>query len=240
MTGFVDLHCHYVPGIDDGVKTREDGVALLRALCSAGFEKVIATPHIRTAMFENRRAGLEAAFAAFVADVSEEPGLPALGLGAEHFFDDVVWELFQKNEMRPYPGDRAVLVEFPERSFPMGLDQRFFQMQVKNLRPVLAHPERYAPVQKDPGELEHLVDRGVLALLDVMSLVGKYGAAPQRAAEVLLERGLYYAACSDTHRPGDVDFVVQAIERLRSLRGDGETQSLLGEHPRRILLGTAG
>ena len=60
-TGYVDLHCHYLPGIDDGVRTFEEGVALCRGLRDIGYRRVVATPHIRTAMFPNTKAGLRAA-----------------------------------------------------------------------------------------------------------------------------------------------------------------------------------
>lgn len=237
MTGFIDLHCHYIPGIDDGVKTDEDGVALLRDLHAIGFERVVATPHIRSAMFENRKAGLESAYAAFCERIKGEAGLPQTGLGAEHFFDDTVWQLFQKGEMCPYPGGHAVLVEFPERAFPFGVTERFFQMHVRGLRPVLAHPERYSPLSSTSEPVERMVNSGVLLLLDVMSLEGKYGSAPRKAAERMLEEGLYYAACSDTHRPNDVAVAEKAIARLRELVGDDDAEMLLADHPQRILDG---
>ena len=61
--GYVDLHCHYLPGIDDGVRTLDEGIRVLAGLRGLGYAKVIATPHIRTAMFDNRKPGLERAYA---------------------------------------------------------------------------------------------------------------------------------------------------------------------------------
>jgi protein-tyrosine phosphatase len=71
-----------------------------------------------------------------------------------------------------------------------------------------------------------------------MSLVGRYGSRPRRAAERMLEEGVYYAACSDSHRPSDVDIVAEAIKRLERLVGKEEAGELLGENPRKILEGT--
>lgn len=235
--GWVDLHCHYLPAIDDGVRTLDEGVDLCRRLRGAGFTMVVATPHIRTAMFENRKPGLEAAYAAFVEATRGERGLPVTGLGAEHFFDDVFWALFAGGEAVPYPGGHAALVELSERSLPLGLDHRFFEMQVRRVRPVLAHPERYAAFRRSSAALEPLVDVGALPLLDLMSLVGKYGRSAKKAAERMLAEDLYYAACSDCHRPHHVDLVRDAIERLRRLVGAARADALLGENPRRILRG---
>jgi protein-tyrosine phosphatase len=236
MKGYVDLHSHYLPAIDDGVRTADEGLELLRRLKKAGFDRVIATPHIRPGMFDNEPDALRAALDAFAPKVGAE--LPEIGLGAEHFFDDVVWELFASGHAVRYPGGHAALVEFPTRALPVRVEQRFFELQVKGIRPVLAHPERYDPVFKKTDPLDALLDGGALPLLDVMSLVGKYGKHPQRAAERMLGEGVYYAACSDCHRPGDVEHVEAGIARLHRLIGASGAEELLADHPRRILEGT--
>jgi protein-tyrosine phosphatase len=238
MKGYVDLHCHYIPGVDDGVRTFEEGVRLVTGLCSLGYDMVVATPHIRTAMFENRKPGLEAAFEEFARLTADVPGMPVVGLGAEHFFDDVFWQLFSEQQALPYPGGKAALVEFPPDSIPMRVEERFFQMNVRGVRPVLAHPERYSALWKKTDALDPLLDVGVLPLLDIMSLAGRYGRKPRKAAERMVEEGAYYAACSDCHRPGDVEIVAEAIDRLRRLVGEDEAYELLAVNPRSILEGT--
>jgi len=114
MTGFVDLHCHYLPGVDDGVRSFEEGVALCRALKQIGYASVTATPHIRSAMFANEKHDLERRFAEFSAACRSEPDLPELLLGAEHFCDDVFWSLFERDAILPYSGGKAALIELPQ------------------------------------------------------------------------------------------------------------------------------
>jgi protein-tyrosine phosphatase len=237
MSGYVDLHAHWIPAVDDGVKTYDEGLALVRGLRGLGYALCVATPHIRTAMFENRRPGLELAHAAFVAQASREADVPELGLGAEHFFDDVFWGLFQRGEHLPYPGAKAALVELPPERLPLRLEHVFFEMRVRGVRPILAHPERYRAFYDESDALDPLLDAGAIPQLDLMSLVGRYGRQPQRAAERLLSEGLYYLACSDAHRAVDVDLVRDAIARLRALVGREEADALMGENPRRILAG---
>jgi protein-tyrosine phosphatase len=133
-----------------------------------------------------------------------------------------------------------VLVEFGQGAFPVRAQHRFFDLRRAGLLPVLAHPERYEPVWKDDACLDPLLDAGAHLLLDVCALVGKYGRAPQRAAEKLLEEDAYEAACSDAHKPRDVDMVAHAIDRLESLVGADEAGRLLGEGPRCILHGADG
>ena len=119
------------------------------------------------------------------------------------------------------------------------MEQRFFQMNVRGVRPVLAHPERYVPLFRKTDPIERMLDMGVLPLMDVMSLVGRYGRKPRKAAERMLDEGVYYAVCSDSHRPADVEVVEKAIARLHELVGPEEAYELLAENPRRILEGTA-
>jgi protein-tyrosine phosphatase len=233
-----DLHCHYLPGVDDGVRTLQDGVALLRGLGQLGYSTVVATPHIRPGMFDNHKPQLEAAFAAFSAAVQAEPALPERGLSAEHFCDDMFFGLLERGAALPYPGGHAALIEFSTERLPLRIEEQLFRMQVRGVRPVIAHPERYAPVWKDTDVLNALVDRGALALLDVMALNGKYGRRPQRCAEDLLDQDMYFAACSDSHKPDDLDGVARGITRLIELVGADYAEQLLAERPRQILDGT--
>jgi protein-tyrosine phosphatase len=210
---------------------------MLRALRSAGFDFVMATPHMRPSMFDNEKSDLERAFGA-MGPVLTEAGLPEVGLASEHYFDDVVFHRMVSGAALPYPGGKAVLVEFPTDAFPARIADRFFDLRRKQLRPVLAHPERYKPVWKDHTVVEPLIDGGAVMLLDVAALVGKYGRAPERAAHKLLEEGFYDAACSDAHRERDVGEVVRGIERLEKLVGAEETQFLLRDGPLAVLKGT--
>lgn len=240
LSGLCDLHCHYLPNVDDGVRSAEEGVRLCERLQELGYSTLVATPHMRPGMFDNDKPQLTAAFDAFLAFAmtAGEGGLPELGLAAEHFLDETFMDKLGRDQTLPYPGGHAVLIEFPPDRFPLGLDDCLFRVRVRGLRPVIAHPERYAPLWTSDRPLEHLLERGALALLDTMSLVGKYGRKSKHAAERMLEAGMYYAACTDSHKPHDVDTVAEAIDRLLELAGEEAAQELLGDHPRQILAGT--
>ncbi len=234
---YIDLHSHYLPGIDDGVTSLEDGIALCRGLRDLGYARVVATPHIRTAMFDNRKSGLQEAMRSFAGETEGLAKMPELGLGAEHFFDDVFWQLFERGEAVPYPGGHALLVELPERQVPLQIERLLFLMTVRGIRPVLAHPERCRPFFESSEPLKAIRGAGALPMLDLMSLSGEYGRWPQRAAERMLEEDVYYAACSDCHRPRQLSVVAQGIERLHELVGQERASRLLSEHPRCILEG---
>jgi len=237
MSGFIDLHCHYVPGIDDGANSTADGLAMLRGLHSLGFARVLATPHTRPGMFDNTAATLRAAFAQFESSVPTGEPLPERALSSEHYFDEVVFRRLLTGEGLPYPGGKAVLLEFYQIDFPPMIQHRLFDLRTRGLLPVIAHPERYQCLWRSPELLEKLVDSGSAALLDIAALIGKYGRKTQECAEQLLERGLYHAACSDAHRPSDISEVARGIERLRELYGSEEVDFMFREGPAQLLAG---
>jgi protein-tyrosine phosphatase len=238
MRGFVDLHCHYIPAVDDGVRTEDDSVALLRGLRAVGFDHVVATPHIRPSMFDNSPTRLREAFAALGPRLAREDGLPTVSLAAEHFFDDIVHALLVRGEGLPYGKGRAVLVEFAYERMPVAIAGRFFDLRMKRLRPVVAHPERYEGFHKDPEAASESMRRaGGVLLLDIAALEGKYGTRAQRTAEELLDLDAYYAACSDAHRPEDAEVVGRAIATVERRWGAEMLKKLLHDGPQQILEG---
>jgi protein-tyrosine phosphatase len=234
---YVDLHCHWVAGIDDGARTPEEGVAMLQALHEAGFDTVIATPHMRPGMFDNAREDLERAYQSMAPYLAAAGPLPHVDLSSEHYFDDVVYERLISGRALPYPGGKAVLIEFYGLEFPRGGEKRLFDLVCRGILPVIAHPERYRYVWASTGVLERLVESGAATLLDAASFVGKYGRETQRAAEALLEQGLYHAACTDSHRPEDVADATRGMARIAELYGTDEVDALFRDGPREILAG---
>jgi protein-tyrosine phosphatase len=237
MPGFVDLHCHWIPKVDDGASSIDEARDLLRGLGELGFDLVVGTPHMRPGLFDRSRVELVAAFHAAEVELAREPGLPRLALSAEHYFDDVVFSRLLAGEGVPYPGGRAVLLEFYEIDFPPSVTFRLADLRRRGLLPIVAHPERYPAIGRNPAVLERLLDVGAAALLDIGALADRYGRGPRRTAETLLEQGLYHAACSDAHGSRDVRAVEAGMRRLAKRWGDEELDYLLCEGPRALLAG---
>jgi len=238
VSGYIDLHSHWVAGIDDGARTVEDSRDLLYALRDLGFVTVVATPHMRTGMFDNTRQQIQQAYDATIRELGEDEGLPELSLASEHHLDDIVFQRLIDGDALPYRGGKTALIEFPNERFPLKHEDRLFDLRCRHIRPVLAHPERYRPVWKDIERLDKLLDGGTVLLLDVAALVGKYGRQPTQCAHRLLEEGYYYAACSDAHRASDAESTAKGIARLVELMGKEEADFLLSEGPSNILEGT--
>ena len=238
MNGFVDLHCHWIAGIDDGARTAEEGLAILSGLRQIGFDHVVATPHMRPNLFDTTREALTQAYERMVPYLHDAVGLPSVALSSEHYFDTEIFDRLMNGRALPYPGEKAVLLEFYEMDFPPSIRQRLFDVHRRGLLPVIAHPERYRCIWDKPEKLEALVDQGAVALLDTAALVGKYGRRPKKTALRLLESGLYHAACSDAHRPTDVAQVQEGMRIIEKRCGSSELDFLFRQGPREILAGT--
>lgn len=241
-SGFIDLHCHCIPAVDDGVRSLDESLALLRALRGIGFDTVVATPHMRPALWDNLAAPLRGAFQpvrdAVQAGRDRGDALPSVELSAEHYLDDITYGRLLKGEGLPYRAGRSLLIEFAYEALPVNLPARFFDLRMKRLRPVVAHPERYEPFWKKPGAAAQSMRKaGAVLLLDVAALVGKYGRKAMHTAEVLVEAGAYYAACTDSHRPEDVPAMAEAIAKLRASAGEEEIDRMLRRGPKEILEG---
>jgi len=237
MSGYIDLHCHCVPEIDDGARSLDESNEILVALASLGFTRVVATPHMRPGMFDNTREVLVGAFDSFKEKIAQYSEAPALELSCEHYFDDVVFRTLMEGRGVPYPGGRAVLLEFYATDFPLTVDHRLADLRRRGYLPVIAHPERYEPLWKSHDIIERLLDIGCVALLDAAALVGRYGRKPQKCARDLLERGLYRAACSDAHRLNDVHATGKSMAWIAEEYGREELNELFSAGPEAILAG---
>jgi protein-tyrosine phosphatase len=237
MSGFIDLHCHWLPGVDDGAATLTEANDILGGLRTIGFARVFATPHMRPGLFDNSAEELRDCYRAVCGELSDNTRLPELALGAEHFYDDVNHRRLLSGHALPYPGERAALIEFRNTDFPHRIEEHLAELGRARIRPVIAHPERYRPLWESPAPLENLLDVGAATLLDVAALVGKYGAKAKRTAEALLDLGLYHAACTDTHHPKDLRDVDSGLSWIAKHYGDDELSRLFIHGPLCLLAG---
>jgi protein-tyrosine phosphatase len=194
----IDLHCHVLPGIDDGPTTIESSLALARAAVAAGTRTLVATPHVSwrypnsaqdiaqlVAELNERllaeevalevRAGAEIALTR-AADISPQE-LGGLGLG----------------------GGPWLLVEPPFSPVVSGLDAQLLALQGQGHRIVLAHPERCPAFHRDPEMLAGLVDQGIITSITAGSLVGQFGERARRFALSLAQQGMMHNVASDAH-----------------------------------------
>jgi len=235
----IDIHSHILPGLDDGSKSREDTLQMVRQLHEAGFNTLIATPHVMEGI---DFLGAEEILAATeqVQQQITEAGIPVEVLpGAENYiFPDLAkWAQVGKLLTLGNTG-KYLLVELPMLEIPHYTEQVFFELQVNGLTPVLAHPERYRRLYDEPERLLDWANKGILLQLDLRSLNGKYGPQPMRLAERMLQSDLIHLIGSDAHRLARSEAsYLEALRSIRKIIGEQRFREVTLTNPQNILTG---
>lgn len=235
----IDLHCHYLPGVDDGAPDLESALALVRASYANGVHTSVLTPHIHPGRWNNFRTGLTPRFESFRHAV-ERAGIPmTLHLGAEVHLMPESLRLFEAREL-PAIGRwddlEVVLLEFPDAGIPAGALNAVEFFLRRGCVPLLAHPERNKGVMRAPEKLRPFVELGCLVQLTAASVCGWFGAPAHQTAHAILEAGWATVVATDSHnlrhRP---PVLAQAREVLMARYGAEAAQLLTEGHPRAIV-----
>jgi protein-tyrosine phosphatase len=196
----IDIHSHLIPGIDDGVETVDEAVAMVTKMQSLGYTHIVTTPHVIWDCYKNTpeiiRSGLEE-----VRRAATAAGLTVqIDAAAEYFIDEHFNELLSTGqEFLTLPGNR-LLVELPYSTPLMNTSETLFSIIQSGYQPVLAHPERYTYFYNDPNVYKKLADQGCELQVNILSLSGYYGENITKMAEWLLRNNLATFLGTDAHK----------------------------------------
>jgi protein-tyrosine phosphatase len=219
----IDLHCHILPGLDDGPVNLDFSLAMARSAEEAGINVAVATPHVRSD-YPNEPDQIAAAVHELNEAVAEEGIELRVLAGAEVSLQSAV-ELDDATlaSLCLATGD-CLLVESPYRSIDIDLEGILRELQARGFRPLLAHPERCPIFQRDPSRLARLVNGGTMCSITSGSLAGRFGTTVRRFSLDLLYDGLVHDVASDAHdhlhRPPDLLTGFESAEReVPGIRG---------------------
>jgi tyrosine-protein phosphatase YwqE len=192
--GMTDCHSHILPGVDDGIQTIEDSIAILSMYEQMGVKKVWLTPHI----MEDCPNTPEKLKTRFEELKSAYKGNIELALSAENMMDGLFIKRLEQGILMPYgDNNNELLIETSYVQPPMRMESILRDMQKAGITPVLAHPERY--LYMDAEKYENIKEMGVKFQLNITSLIGAYGNQVKERAEYLLNEGYYNYSGSDAH-----------------------------------------
>lgn len=194
----IDIHSHLLPGIDDGAQTIDDTIFLIESLKNMGIVKLITTPHIFSGFWDNTKDKIQKNEVETISILKEKNIIIPIQAASEYLMDDHFISLFQKGEILTLK-DNHVLVEMSYLNAPIQLYEIIFDLQVAGYKPVLAHPERYNFYHHNFDEYLKLKNAGCLFQLNLLSVVGYYGASVAETAKKLLTKGLIDFVGSDVH-----------------------------------------
>lgn len=205
----VDVHSHFIPGIDDGAKTIEDSIELISAMKGFGYRKLITTPHIMSDFYRNTPDIILGGLAKVRVALKENNIDIEVDAAAEYNVDADFSEKIENNELLTF-GDNYVLFELPFMEEPASLKDIIWKMQSAGYKPVLAHAERYQFWHQQWGKFEDMINRGVLLQINIGSLTGSYGPEVRQVAEKLIDNDMISLLGSDCHHMGHVEMIDSA------------------------------
>jgi protein-tyrosine phosphatase len=198
----VDVHCHYLPAVDDGAANLDEGLALVRAAHTNGISRILLTPHIHVGRYENTRSSLQVRFETFRRAIFSANIPVEVALAAEVRCTDELMSLIERDEI-PFlldaHGNKTLLLEMPHSRVTPGVEQFVRWLQKKNITPLLAHPERNKEFIANPQRIADLCSAGCLAQITAAAVVGRFGDKSQRAAHWLLDKNLVAIIATDAH-----------------------------------------
>jgi protein-tyrosine phosphatase len=198
----IDLHCHLLPGIDDGPQTLEESIELCRIATADGVTHAIVTPHIHPGRWENTRQSIQRDCENLQSELLKNNIPLQLGFAAEVRLTDQIMQQVDDNEIPFYgevDGYNIMLLEFPHGHIIPGSDKLVAWLLQRNIRPLIAHPERNKQIMKDPTQLQPFIKAGCWLQVTAGSVTGNFGEQAQHIAHQLLKDDFVTVLASDGH-----------------------------------------
>ncbi len=197
--GFVDIHSHLLPGIDDGAKDIEDSISLIVKMYSYGIKNFITTPHVLGDVYPNSTELIQRKLQEVRNELAQR-GIQDISItaAAEYMMDEQFMQRLKNDDILTLK-DTYILVEMSYFNAPYNLYDVLYEIQLKGYKPVLAHPERYSFYHNDFNEYYKLKKAGCVFQLNLLSLTEQYGKGVQKTAQKLLKENLYDFVGTDTH-----------------------------------------
>ncbi|NNC55618.1 MAG: capsular biosynthesis protein [Pseudomonadales bacterium] len=235
----IDIHCHFLPGIDDGAKTMDEALGLARAAVSNGIECAIMTPHIHPNRYDNVKATIAVATEAFRSALKQANIPLQVGYAAEVRLAPEILQLLESSQV-PFLGEvegyKLMLLEFPHSHIPLGADKLVERLLAQNIRPIIAHPERNKDVMRDLDKIAPFVEMGCLLQLTAASIVSRFGDNAHKRALQLLESDAELVIATDSHnlkaRP---PILREAMEAATEIVGYNAAHNMVNRLPLAIV-----
>ncbi|AJD92264.1 tyrosine protein phosphatase [Jeotgalibacillus malaysiensis] len=221
----IDIHCHILPGLDDGAQDYEDSLRMADQAIDNGITDIIATPHHQTRRFFNEASSVEVAVQELNHYLQSHGRNLTIHPGQEiRIYGEITEELDSglnmalQSRLNPY-----VLVEFPSSQVPVFAERTIYDLQVAGYRPIIAHPERNSAITEDPDKLYRLVNQGALTQLTAASVAGEFNKKVQRFSLDCIEANMAHFIASDAHNTDHRGFsLAKAYNKVEKVFGTAE------------------
>ena len=213
ITKMKDIHCHILNGIDDGSKTIEESIKILREACNNGITDIVLTPHyIKNSSYSCNNKEKNKLLNILKEEASNNNIDINLYLGNEIMIDKDIIELIKKGEASTINDTKYVLIEFPMHSLNNNIEDILFLMIRNGYVPIIAHPERYSYVQKNIELVDNYIELGAVLQGNYQSLFGMYGKDAKKTLIKLLKDNKISLLASDIHHDS-MDYRIEKTKK---------------------------
>jgi protein-tyrosine phosphatase len=234
----IDLHCHMLPGIDDGAEHMQMSLDMARLAVADGITHTVVTPHLHEGRWDNRKSEVEG-YCSDLRSELEHAGIPlTVGYSAEVRIGAEMLGWVASEEipfLGEWEGDKVLLLELPHGQIPPGADKLTAWLLKQNIRPMIAHPERNKFVLRDLEAIQPFVEQGCLLQVTAGSVAGQFGEPARERAVELLARGWVTILATDAH---SVDWRPPNLSEGRyaasAVVGEDESWQLVRDRPWKI------
>ncbi|PKL95175.1 MAG: protein-tyrosine phosphatase [Gammaproteobacteria bacterium HGW-Gammaproteobacteria-8] len=196
-----DLHCHMLPGIDDGARDLDQALAMARIARADGISTTVLTPHHLNGVYRNPADAVRSAVANFRLELERAAIDLQILPGSElHLTPELPEQLHSGQALTVGDHGRCALVELPVHTVPIGAGQILETLLAIGITPIIAHPERNSELRRRPELLAEWVRYGCLGQITAQSCIGKFGDAARDAARTMVRAGSIHIIASDAHR----------------------------------------
>ncbi len=196
----IDLHCHILPGVDDGAQTGTDSLAMARKAIEEGIHTIVATPHHQNGKYVNERTSILHQVKQLNDELQKnEIPLKVLPGQEVRLYGDLLEDYKSGKIVTLNETNKYIFIEFPSNHVPRYAEQLFYELRVKGMIPIIVHPERNAELIEWPDKLYNFVNKGALTQVTAGSLLGKFGKKIKKFSLQLVEHNLTHMIASDAH-----------------------------------------
>ncbi|MGB8452071.1 MAG: CpsB/CapC family capsule biosynthesis tyrosine phosphatase [Anaerocolumna sp.] len=236
MDGFIDIHSHILPEIDDGSKSMEQTIHMVKLAYEEGIRTMVATPHFHEGSYEHPPSILEYKLQKVKEAVKDIVPEMNILLGSEIYYSHEIVRLLRRNRMPAIAGTKYILVEFSTMADYRYIKNGLQEFVMEGYLPVIAHVERYVDVTKDLGRVMELIDMGVCIQVNADSITGETGRYYHGIAKKLLKYQYIHIIATDTHSDGArAPRIRKCFDYVVKKYGDEYAKELLIDNQRKIL-----